>query len=241
MERPLTRPPGRGWEGKWNSTAQAVVGALIVGWINRAAVGSLEGLRGYSLDITDSSDLLAILAMAGIVMRVSFESLATNVYPARLRAVRPVDEDVPEYGLARRWVMVFARTGALMLAAKPFVGWNWYLWLGCASYCAEQLLDVVEDRIPIIKAFVPIVPKRVYKFITALLVCTLVGRLLENWTGGIQLVRVAFVVLNIPMTAVETFIALGREGDRGPITWWRRAGGVVMVVLGFLAVTGHLV
>ena len=50
--------------------------------------------------------------------------------------------------------------------------------------------------------------------------------------------RVAFVVLNIPMTAVELFIALGREGDPVRITWWRRAGGVVMVVLGFLAVTG---
>ncbi len=240
MVRPLTRPPGRGWEGRWNRTADAVVGALFVGWLIRAAVGSLEGLRGYTLDITADADRLAIIAMAGIVVRVLLESLATNVYPSRLRAVRPADEEVPEYGLARRWVMVFARTGALMLAAKPFVGWNWYLWLGCASYCAEQLLDVIEDRIPIIKAFVPIVPKRVYKFITALLLCTLVGRLLENWTGGVQLVRVAFVVLNIPMTAVETFIALGREGDRGPITWWRRAGGVVMVTLGFLAVTGHL-
>ena len=240
MVRPLTRPPGRGWEGRWNRTADAVVGALFVGWLIRAAVGSLEGLRGYTLDITTDADLLAMIAMAGIVLRVSLESLATNVYPSRLRAVRPVDDDVPEYGLARRWVMVFARTGALMLAAKPFVGWNWYLWLGCASYCAEQLLDVIEDRIPIIKVFVPIVPKRVYKFITALLVCTLVGRVLENWTGGVQLVRVAFVVLNIPMTAVETFIALGREGERGPITWWRRAGGVLMVALGFLAVTGHL-
>lgn len=240
MVRPLTRPPGRGWEGRWNRTADAVVGALFVGWLIRAAVGSLEGLRGYSLDITADADRLAIIAMAGIVLRVSLESLATNVYPSRLRAVRPADEEVPEYGLARRWVMVFARTGALMLAAKPFVGWNWYLWLGCASYCAEQLLDVVEDRIPVIKAFGPIVPRRVYKFITALLVCTLVGRVLENWTSGVQLVRVAFVVLNIPMTAVETFIALGREGEPGPITWWRRAGGVLMVALGFLTVTGHL-
>jgi len=174
------------------------------------------------------------------VSRISLESLATNVYPARMRVVRPHNDEVPEYGLTRRWVMVFARTGALMLAAKPFVGWNWYLWVGCASYCAEQLLDVVEDRIPVVKRFAPLVPLRVYKFITALLLCTVVARLLENRTGGVQLVRVAFVVLNVPMTAVETFIALGREGERGPVTWWRRLGGVAMITLGFLAVTGHL-
>jgi hypothetical protein len=240
MVRPLTRPPGRGWEARWNRLGDAVIGALFVGWLIRAAVGSLEGLRGYTLEITDRADLLAIVAMVGIVSRISLESLATNVYPARMRVVRPHNDEVPEYGLTRRWVMVFARTGALMLAAKPFVGWNWYLWVGCASYCAEQLLDVVEDRIPVVKRFAPLVPLRVYKFITALLLCTVVARLLENRTGGVQLVRVAFVVLNVPMTAVETFIALGREGERGPVTWWRRLGGVAMITLGFLAVTGHL-
>lgn len=239
MVRPLSRPPGRGWISAWTRTGDAVVGAMFVGWVVKSLVESLEGLRGYSLDIAAHSGTLALICMGGIVARVGLETLAAHHYPARLREARPTDE-VPEPSLARRWVLVFARTGALMLAAQPFVGWNWYLFAGCLSYGLEQMLDVVQDRLPVIKALVPIVPLRVFKFITSLIICTLVARLLDQWASGVDLIRVAFVVLNVPMTAVETFIALGREGDRGPVTWWRRAGAIAMMTVGTLIVTGHL-
>jgi len=239
MVRPLSRPPGKGFSAVWTRAGDAVVGALFVGWVIKSLVEALEGLRGHSLDIAADSGLLAILCMIGIVTRVALETVAAHHYPARLRAARPHDE-VPDYSTTRRWVLVFARTGALMLAAQPFVGWNWYLFGGCLSYAFEQYLDIVQDRLPVFKRLAPIVPLRVFKFITSLIICTLLAKALEQWVSGTDLVRVAFLVLNIPMTATETFIALGREGDRGPVTWWRRVGAIGMVTVGALIVTGHL-
>jgi hypothetical protein len=56
MVRPLTRPPGRGWEGRWNRTADAVVGALFVAKL-------------YGIELPFSS--IALVAASSVVLNFS--------------------------------------------------------------------------------------------------------------------------------------------------------------------------
>jgi hypothetical protein len=233
--RPLRR--GRDDYDLWERLTDFVIIPLIGAFAVQSMVGSLSGLSGYQLPIVSSANLIALIALVGLLLRVSLEEFAARVFPGRLAEVAPTPISTP--GVLHRSIVACIRTTLFVFVAIAFIGTSWQLWAGAAIFAAAQACDIIARYTPnsprLFHATPVGIPKLVVILLVSLGITTAISLLV---TSGPDLARTSFVVLMLPglaLAALGMFAKEPREGDtrwylRPSMRVWYRIGGAVLLV-----------
>lgn len=233
--RPLRR--GRDDYDLWERLTDFVIIPLIGAFAVQSMVGALAGLSGYQLPIVSSANLIALIALIGLLMRVSLEEFAARAFPERLAAVSPAVNPTP--GVLHRSIVAALRTGVFIFVAIAFIGTSWQLWAGAAIFAAAQACEIIAKYLPnnprLFHAVPVGVPKLVLILLISLGISTAISLLI---TDGRDLARTSFVILMIPGLALAALGMFGKEPREGDTRWylrdsmrvWYRIGGGTLLV-----------
>jgi len=221
----------------WERLADFVVIPLVGAFAVQGTVNALPALSGYDMPIAQQADLLALVALGGLLLRVSLEELASRAYPERIASVAP--PDIPPHSTPRRLVLIAVRTFLFGFAAVAFIGNVWQLWVGLAVFAAAELCLVLAPRMPnspLVFHALPVgVPRFVFIVIVAIGLGTMASLLLQD---GADIARTSFVLLLLPGLALAALGMFGKEPRDGDVRWYLRpsmrtlyrVGGIIMVI-----------
>lgn len=238
--RPLRRPPARNLEQSWDRAADFVIASLIGAWAVQKIVLALPGLAGVRLPIAEHADAAAFCVLGALVIRLSFETIASYLYPMRLDVAEAAE--IPAPGTLLRLGATAVRMAIFVFFAYIVVGTNWQLWVGAALFLAPQILAIFEERFPNSPALFRALPSGLLRLVLMLFVGTAVGALLLRTMNQSSDTFVAdsFVLLSLPGFLLSLVSFFGREGDESPIGWGKRIAGIAILVVGILMVLGLL-
>jgi hypothetical protein len=238
--RPLRRPPTRGLEPSWDRAADFVIASLIGAWAVHKIVLALPGLEGRQLPIAQHAEAAALCVLAAVVLRLAFETIAAYAYPQRLDLTEPAA--LPEPGAPYLLGASMLRTGLFVLFASIVVGLRWELYAGAAVFVIPQILAVYEERFPNSPALYRALPKGLTEIVLLLFAATAVGALLLSTMnkGSETFLATSFLLLAVPGFLLSSLKTFGRRGDKPPIGWGMRIGGVAILVAGVLLALGLL-
>lgn len=221
----------------WERIGDFVVIPLVGAFAVQGTIKALPALSGFQMPIAEQANLLALIALIGLLLRVGLEELAARSYPERISQVAP--GDIPPHGLIRRLVLIAVRTSLFGFAAIAFIGNVWQLWVGLAVFAAAEACLLLAPRMPNSPALFHAVPVGVPRFVLIVIVAiglgTLASLLLDN---GADIARTSFVLLLLPGLALAALGMFGREPSDGDVRWYMRPGmrnlyrigGVLMVI-----------
>ncbi len=221
----------------WERLTDFVIIPLLGAFTVQGMVSALSGLSGYEMPITQYADLIALVALLGLLLRVSLEEFAARAYPARITEIAPVE--IPKPGTIQRCIVSIIRTGVFMFIAVAFIGNVWQLWVGALIFLAAQLCEVFASRMPNSPRLYHAVPVGIPKLVFILLVSLGLTTLLTLILGAnADLARFSFVFLMLPGLALAALGMFGREPAEGDTRWylrpsmrtWYRAGGILLLV-----------
>ena len=233
--RPLRR--GRTDYDLWERLTDFVIIPLIGAFAVQSMVSSLSGLSGYQLPIVSSANVIALIALIGLLLRVSLEEFAARAFPGRIAEVAPAVIPVP--GVLHRSVVAAVRTILFVFVAIAFIGTAWQLWAGAAIFAAAQACDILAKYTPnsprLFHATPVGIPKLVVILLVSLGISTAISLLV---TSGPDLARTAFVLLMLPGLALAALGMFAKEPHEGDTRWylrptmrvWYRVGGAVLLV-----------
>ncbi|CAB4924978.1 MAG: hypothetical protein F2836_02035 [Actinobacteria bacterium] len=233
--RPLRR--GRTDYDLWERLTDFVIIPLIGAFAVQSMVSSLSGLSGYQLPIVSSANVIALIALIGLLLRVSLEEFAARAFPGRIAEVAPAVIPVP--GVLHRSVVAAVRTILFVFVAIAFIGTTWQLWAGAAIFAAAQACDILAKYTPnsprLFHATPVGIPKLVVILLVSLGISTAISLLV---TSGPDLARTAFVLLMLPGLALAALGMFAKEPHEGDTRWylrptmrvWYRVGGAVLLV-----------
>lgn len=233
--RPLRRA-GHEFDA-WERVTDFAIIPLLGAFAVQSMVSSLSGLSGYEMPITQYANLIALIALIGLLARVSLEEFAARAYPARITAIAPAD--IPKPGTLQRTIVVIIRTVIFVFIAVAFIGNVWQLWVGALIFAAAQLCEVFASKMPNNPKLFHAVPVGIPKMVFILLISLGVTTLLTLVLGtNADLARFAFVFLMLPGLLLAALGMFGREPIEGDTRWylrpnmrlWYRAGGVLLLV-----------
>ncbi|MEA2187205.1 MAG: hypothetical protein QOK16_2216 [Solirubrobacteraceae bacterium] len=238
--RPLRRPPTRSLAESWDRAADFVIASLIGAWAVQKIILSLPGLAGRQLPIAEHASTAAFCVLAALVVRLTFETIASHLYPKRLDMTEA--GDVPQPGMLQQLGASALRTALFVFFAYIVVGASWQLWVGAALFVAPQILAVYGERFPNSPALYRALPKGLVRLVLMLFVGTAVGALLLRWMDEHSKTFLAdtFVLLSLPGFLLSLLSLFGREGDQPSIGWGKRIAGIAILVAGVLLVLGLL-
>jgi hypothetical protein len=233
--RPMRRP---GHEySTWERIADFVVIPLVGAFAVQGTIKALPALSGYDLPIAQQASTLALVALAGLVLRVSLEEVASRFYVERIAEVAP--PDIPEHGVVRRLVLIAVRTALFGFVAAAFIGTVWQLWVGLAVFAAAELCVLLAPRMPNSPALFHAVPVGVPRFVVIVLAAiglgTLASLLLED---DADIARTSFVLLLLPGLALAALGMFAKQPRDGDVRWYMRPslrtayriGGILMII-----------
>jgi hypothetical protein len=235
--RPLRRVPARTMGHLWDHGADFVVASLIGAWAVQKIVQALPGLAGVRVGLAANANLCALVVLLALVGRVAAEALAANLYPRRLAAVQP--QMVLDPPIRQRLLALAGRAAIFTFIAVAFVGLRWQLWVGLALFAVPQLLSIFGDRLPNHPRLYHYLPRGILRTVIMLLVASWVGGLvLHMSTDPHELVADAFAVVAVPGAALSLISVIGRDGAETTLTWWHRAAGTAVLLVGIAFVFG---
>jgi hypothetical protein len=133
------------------------------------------------------------------------------------------------------------RTAIFVFVAIAFVGPVWQLWVGAVLFVVPQVLSIYEDKFPNRPIIFRALPRGILKLVVMLFVAKWFGSLVIGLiTDRHQVVADAFVLLALPGLALSLVGLFGHDGFERPLTWWHRAAGAVILVVGVLFVVGFV-
>lgn len=236
--RPLRRPPPEWLEETWDRAADFIIASLIGAWAVHQIVLALPGLAGMELPIADHANLLAGTVLVALFARLSAETIASHLYPARLSSATP--SELPDPALVTQLGAILLRSGIFIFLAIVVVGHSWQLWVALALFVIPQLLALFEDSIPNSPALFSALPKGLVELVLMLLVGTAIGALLltvmdEN---AESFLATSIVILSLPGFVLALLGLVGRDGPEREFGWPTRFAGVGLLVLGVMLVFG---
>jgi len=233
--RPMRRPDSQ--YSLWERIGDFVVIPLVGAFAVQGTIKALPALSGYQMPIADQANLLALIALVGLLLRVGLEELAARAYPDRIAEVAP--PDIPAYGVGRRLILIAVRTSLFGFAAVAFIGNVWQLWVGLAVFAAAELCLLLAPRMPNVPVLFHAVPVGVPRFVLIVLAAIGLGTLATLvLDSDADIARDSFVLLLLPGLALAALGMFGRQPRDGDVRWYLRpsmrnlyrVGGVVMVI-----------
>lgn len=236
--RPLRRL-GQGWRYRWDRLADAVIAALVCGWVAQRLADGMDAFAGTATGLPTDAGTVALLAGAAVVGRVLLGELVHLGYPERLRATE-VFEELPE---PRTYAVVsgFAvRMVLFTILGHALIGSCWQLWLGLLLFALPDLLAAMRSR----SALAPMLRTGLPAGLTELLVlvvwCSLlVAFAISQGDGDQDKLKYAFVAVGV-LPAVFGLAQVMSDPDvERPQTSWRLQLFGVGIVIATAALALH--
>ena len=237
--RAFRRGPSDDWAGRWNATAEIVMGSLLAAWTANTVVGSLPALSGLDMPIAEHADRVALVAIAALVARYLFERMAVRWYPERLIAVTFEPEDQP----SKKQQVASAIVKAAMFAfvVIPYIGVGWELAVVVTLTIGPSIAGVWKQAFPNSSHLYRVLPKGVPN---TLIMITIGATLSSVLAGRIEnpqtLLAISFVVLAVPGFVLSVLGLVGREGADPEKNWPLRLAGAWVAFVAVLKIRGHL-
>jgi hypothetical protein len=237
--RPLRRPPTRGLAESWDRAADFVIASLIGAWAVKNIIEALPGVAGVQLPIAGYGDRAALAVLVALVLRMTFETITSHLYPKRLTDAEA--RDLPDPGALQRLGACLMRATIFVYFAIVVVGASWQLWVGTALFAVPQMLWIFADRLPHWPGLSRALPKGLVEMVVMLLVVTVIGALLVDANSDSpDFLANSFVILSIPGFVLSLAALVGGDADEPELDWPRRLGGVVVLAFGVLLSLGML-
>ncbi len=235
--RPLRRPPTRGLAESWDRAADFVIASLIGAWAVKNIIEAMPGLAGLQLPIAGYADTAAVAVLVALVLRMTFETITSHLYPKRLTEAEACD--LPDPSALQRLGACLVRATIFVYFAIVVVGTSWQLWVGAALFAIPQVLSIFEDRLPRWPALSRALPKGLVETVVMLLVVTVLGALLiDANSDSPDFLANSFVILSIPGFVLSLAALVGRDPHEPELDWPRRLAGVVVLAFGIVLSLG---
>jgi hypothetical protein len=184
----------------WERLTDYALATLIGGWTVEKIVGSLNGLAGFELQITQDARVLGIATSVFIFIRMILEDVATYLFPQRLGEQ---DSNPKDTYKIQAWASLFIKTAIFFLVSSQFLGLSKQLYLGTAIFILPQLIKLLTDelQVPKSKLIYHIIPRGTSKIVIMVLIGTFFANLVRKlYDNPGEYLTWSFVLLAIPGT-----------------------------------------
>lgn len=233
--RPLRRI-GQGWTYRWDRLADAVIGALICGWLAQRLVDGLDAFAGTSTGAGADADAVAVIAGAAVAGRVLLGSVVDLGYPERLRATETF-EDLPEprpYAVVLGFVV---RASLFFILGQALIGSCWQLWVGLLLFALPDLLAASRSRSSLPPTGRTGLPVGLTQILVLVVWCSLlVAFAVSQGEGDVEKLKFAFVAAGVLPSIFGVIQAFSDPDAERPATSWR----LQLVGVGIVAATAAL-
>lgn len=233
--RPLRRT-GQGWTYRWDRLADAVIGALICGWVAQRLADGLDGFAGIATGLAADADSLAVIAGLAIAGRVLLGTIVDLGYPERLRATQTFEE-LPEPRTYAAILGFGVRMGLFAILGHALIGSCWQLWVGLLLFALPDLLAALRTR----SALAPTLRTGLPAGVTEILVLVVWASLLVAFAiskadGDLEKLKYAFVAAGLLPSIFGLAQVMADPDAQRPQTSWR----LQLVGVGIVAATAAL-
>jgi len=233
--RPLRR--SRDDYSAWERLTDFVLVPLFGAFAVQGMVSALPGLSGYELPIAESANIVALVALVGLLLRITLEEVAARGFPQRISTIALTG--LPQPSLAQRAIAAGIRTALFAFIAVAFLGNVWQLWAGCAIFATSQVLELAQSNLPNSPRLYQALPVGLFRLVLVLLVSLGVSAVTSLvFAEQATRAQMSFVFLMLPgllLTALGVVGRAPRDGDGrwylAPIwrTWYRIVGVLLLV------------
>lgn len=223
----------------WVRISDIVLLALFGAWAAGGMFSALPGLTGFTPDFAHRTTLIQAIALCALLGRFLMENTAQLVVPLRLSSIE--NKALPSPPVAQVLLSVTMRTAVFTFVASVFVGYNWALWVGAATYAIPKFVSLIDDYFPNFS--------KVHRFLPRALVKVVVMMFIARWWGTIlsssiddseQLVQLGFVFAGLPGLILTMIGWFARDSAKWASNVFTKSMGVVLLVIGFLTVQGFI-
>lgn len=236
--RPLRRI-GQGWTYRWDRLADAVIAALVCGWVAQRLTAALDAFAGTATGLPTDAGTVAVVAGAAIAGRVLLGELVELGYPERLRATE-VFEELPEPKTSVVIAGFVVRMALFTILGHALIGSCWELWLGLLLFALPDLLAASRTRSALAPMLRTGLPAGLTELLVLVIWCSLlVAFAISRGDGDQEKLRFAFVAVGV-LPAVFGLAQVMSDPDvERPQTSWRLQLIGVGVVLATAALALH--
>jgi hypothetical protein len=220
----------------WERVTDYFLAALLTGWVVQKMVSALPALAGVQLAISQKANLVAVIAVIGVVIRFVLEDIATHAYPRRTNTLTPELEDGSNL---QKTLSNLLKTGTFIFLAEPFIGISLELWLGVLFFALPNLIGILESKFPKTTKLFRVIPSGTPQIILMILI----GGAVSGWLEKIisdpnSYLRTSFYLLAIP-GLILAFIGFFNESPDNSDAWKRdkigrylyRIGGILLYLI----------
>ena len=237
--RPLRRI-GQGWKYRWDRLGDAVIGALVCGWLAQRVADGLDAFAGTSTGIAADADAIGLVAGLAVAGRMLLGSLVTAGYPERVRAT-DIFEDLPEprtYAVLLGFVI---RMGLFYVLGEALIGSSWQLWVGLLLFALPDVIAGLRSRSALAPTMRTGLPAGLTEVLVLVVWCSLlVAFAISRGDGDLEKLRYAFVAAGLLPAVFGLAQVLADPDAARPLTSWRLQliGVGVVAATAVLAVVG---
>jgi hypothetical protein len=221
----------------WERLTDFVLVPLFGAFAVQGMVSALPGLSGYDLPIAESANVVALVALGGLLLRIMLEEAAARNFPQRIASVALTD--LPQPSLVQRAFAAAIRTALFTFIAIAFLGNVWQLWAGCVIFAVGQGLELARDNLPNSPRLYQLLPVGLLRLVIVLLVSLGVSAVVSVvFSEDSTRAQMSFVFLMLPGLILTTLGVMGRAPRDGEVRWyltpvwrtWYRIVGVLLLV-----------
>ncbi len=237
--RKFRRPSPDTWGDRWERFADVAIGSLLGAWAVQTVLKALPGLSGVALPISERADQVALMALAALVGRYLFETLAISAYPERMAMTAPIEESEPGY--LQQVLSVILKAAVFVFVIEPYIGLVWQLGVVVALMVVPSGLGIIKDRFPNKSLLNRMLPSGVPAILFFMVVGKTLGEAISNRIDDpATLTMTTFIVLSIPGFLSSVAGLFGRDSKKIGTDWFGRFAGLSVVVVTFLTIRGYV-
>lgn len=228
--RPLRRL-GRGWTYRWDRLGDAVIAALVCGWVAQRLADGMDAFAGTSTGLPQDADTIAVIAGAAIIGRVVLGTLVDLGYPERLRATETFEE-LPEPKTYASVLGFLVRMSLFVVLGHALIGSCWQLWVALLLFALPDLIAALRTRSALAPVLRTGLPAGLTELLLLVVWCSLlVAFAISQADGDQEKLRFAFVAAALlPSIFGLAQVLADPDAERPPTSWRLQWVGVGIVV-----------
>lgn len=237
--RPMRRHGTFSWQYLWDRMADAVIPALVNGWLAWAVAASFDLITGAPSSITDNAATVGWVAAGATVARVLLDQAAAFFWPERLRQVGGHD-DLPTPRSSAVLGGVVLRVALFAFAGHVIIGSCWQLYVGVALFALPDVLALIDNRLGWSFSHKFLLPVGITAVVSLVVVgSVLVTIAVADAATVPTALRSAFLAASLAPALLGVAQTFDGSTRRAGSTWtWQLAGLAVVAVGTALALQG---
>jgi hypothetical protein len=233
--RPFRRRIQAG-ETHWERATDYLLAAVLTNWTFIGFINSLNVIAAKQLAITGRAYEIGIAIAIGVIIRMSFEDLATYLYPVR---VKKVAVEAAKPSKRQQYISNIIKAFIFGIVMESFIGYGAPLLIGTALFILPNILKLsVGHILPRSRMLHFALPKGGVRIVAMTLLGTLAAKLGQSvFEDPEQFLTWGFVLLSIPGLVLGILGLLSDEKQSGSLrnspigVWVYRVGGIAIFYL----------